>query len=56
MPRLSPKSTLDDKFASPMPQWEDDIGPRFIPFWQTAIATLAAISSVAFALLLYSKL
>lgn len=44
------------KFSSPMPKWADEIGPRFIPFWQTALAALAAAASIAFALLLYTKL
>ena len=39
-----------------MPLWADDIGPRFVPIWQTALATLAAIASVTFALLLYNKI
>jgi len=50
----SPESLA--KFTSPMPEWEDGIGPRFIPFWQTALAALAALSSIAFAVLLFQKL
>jgi hypothetical protein len=56
MPAPESKSPAFEKFSSPMPKWQDEMGPRFIPFWQTAIAALAAVGSVAFALLLYSKL
>lgn len=45
-----------DRFKSPMPAWEDNLGPRFVPFWQTAIAALAATGSLAFAWLLFTKL
>lgn len=43
-------------FRSPMPKWADEIGPRYIPFWQTALAALAALASITFAWLLYTKL
>jgi hypothetical protein len=56
MPRSADESRRLAKFVSPMPQWEDEVGPRFVPFWQTALAALAAIASVTFALLLYSKI
>ncbi|GAB5562118.1 MAG: hypothetical protein SynsKO_37650 [Synoicihabitans sp.] len=52
----SSTSSRSARFKSPMPQWDDTLGPKFIPFWQTALAGLAAIASVAFAILLYSKL
>ena len=45
-----------EEFRSPMPKLEDEFGPVFIPVWQPALALLAAISAVTFALLLYSKL
>lgn len=56
MPSRRPLPADTDKFASPMPEWEDSIGPRFIPFWQTALAALAALASVGFAILLLQKL
>lgn len=39
-----------------MPEFEDDIGPLFIPIWQPALAALAALASVGFAILLFNKL
>ncbi len=45
-----------DRFKFPMPAWADDHGPRFVPFWQTAFAALAAVGSLAFAWLLFTKL
>ena len=60
MPASSPKSMSHakrvDQFKSPMPNWEDEIGPRYVPFWQTMTAALAALGSIAFAWLLLSKL
>lgn len=53
--RVSPAEMVD-RFKSPMPAWEDDLGLRFVPFWQTAIAALAAVGSLAFAWLLFTKL
>lgn len=47
---------LVDRFKTPMPAWQDSMGPRYVPFWQTAIAALAALGSLAFAWLLFTKL
>ena len=44
------------KFVSPPPEFEDDVGPLYIPIWQPALAALAALSSVGFAILLFTEL
>ena len=39
-----------------MPKLDEDVGPVFIPVWQPALAALAAIASITFAILLFLKL
>ncbi|WED67186.1 hypothetical protein PXH66_10010 [Synoicihabitans lomoniglobus] len=57
MPPLHTTSAASgSRFQSPMPDQEDHFGPRYVPVWQPCLATLAAVASVGFAVLLYSKL
>ncbi len=43
-------------FVSPLPKFDDSIGPLFVPVWQPALAGLAAFIALGFALLLFSRL
>lgn len=57
MAKASPDHTSPaSRYVSPMPGLEDRFGPRFVPFRQTLLAALAAVTAVGFALLLYLKL